>query len=216
MPQSCLDRGAARRRSRSGSALNKDLLRRSSAREICGLVAQAPRDALWRDEAKRVLGTAVSACAITAAKRDDFHIVHASVQGTHVHLIIEAQHRMALAKGMQGFEISAAKHLNRAVPRRRGSVFSDRYHAPCVEHAARGPQLRRVRAQQLAPSPRGSRQAVEARSVLDGGRLLGLEGARRLAGATRRDQHPRRAGLRAGRRLIVPAGRAVRNRCAEG
>ncbi len=58
----------------------------------------------------------------------------ASIQGTHVHLIVEAQSRTALAKGMQGFGISAAKQLDRAVSgrrggRRRGSVFTDRYHA---------------------------------------------------------------------------------------
>jgi hypothetical protein len=39
---------------------------------------------------------------------------------------------------MQGFQISAAKHLNAAIskgrpgPRRRGSVFPDRYHAEII------------------------------------------------------------------------------------
>jgi hypothetical protein len=50
------------------------------------------------------------------------------------HLLVEAGSRTALARGMQGFEISAAKHLNAAVSkargrRRRGAVFPDRYHA---------------------------------------------------------------------------------------
>ena len=76
---------------------------------------------------------AIREATITAAKREDFRIVHASIQGTHVHLIVEAQNRTALAKGMQGFQISAAKHLNRAISERRGerrcgSVFTDRYH----------------------------------------------------------------------------------------
>ena len=83
---------------------------------------------------KRDMYTAIREATITAAKREDFHIVHASIQGTHVHLIVEAQNRTALAKGMQGFGISAAKQLNRVVSlrrsdRRRGSVFTDRYHA---------------------------------------------------------------------------------------
>ncbi|MGN6104976.1 MAG: transposase [Kofleriaceae bacterium] len=63
-----------------------------------------------------------------AARRADFRIVHLSIQGNHVHLIAEAEHRIALARGMQGFEISAAKHIN-AVTGRRGAVFPDHYHA---------------------------------------------------------------------------------------
>jgi len=64
--------------------------------------------------------------------RDEFHIVHASIERSHVHLIIEASDRMALARGMKAFEISAAKHINRAFSkgrsqRRRGKVFCDRY-----------------------------------------------------------------------------------------
>ena len=83
---------------------------------------------------RRQMYAAIREATIMAAKRDDFHIVHASIQGTHVHLLVEAQNRTALAKGMQGFQISAAKQLNRAVSerrgqRRRGSVFTDRYHA---------------------------------------------------------------------------------------
>jgi hypothetical protein len=31
-----------------------------------------------------------------------------------VHLIIEAEHKAALASGMQGFAISAARHVNAA------------------------------------------------------------------------------------------------------
>jgi REP element-mobilizing transposase RayT len=71
---------------------------------------------------------AIREATISAAKRDDARIVHLSIQRTHVHLIIEAKNRAALAKAMQGFLISAAKHLNRALAR-RGTVFDDRYHA---------------------------------------------------------------------------------------
>ena len=82
----------------------------------------------------RAMYVAVREATITAAKRDDFRIVHLSIQRTHLHLIVEAQNRTALAKGMQGFLIAAARYVNRAVlertgVRRRGSVFGDRYHA---------------------------------------------------------------------------------------
>ena len=74
--------------------------------------------------------------ALATAKTHDgaFRIVHVSVQNTHLHLICEASDRYKLAAGMQGFQISAARHLNAAISRRRGvkrsgQVFVDRYHA---------------------------------------------------------------------------------------
>ena len=72
--------------------------------------------------------TAIRWATLTAANRDDFHIVHCSIQRTHLHLIVEARSKTALSRGMQGFQISAAKHLNAAL-RRKGCVFADRYHA---------------------------------------------------------------------------------------
>jgi REP element-mobilizing transposase RayT len=67
---------------------------------------------------------------------DLFRIVHFSLQGDHVHLLCEASDRMALARGLQSFEISAAKHLNRECSRRgkrrRGKVFPDRYFAESI------------------------------------------------------------------------------------
>ena len=82
---------------------------------------------------------AIRAATYTVAVRDNFRIVHLSIQRTHVHLIVEADDKRALARGMQGFQISAAKHLNRAIskdrpgPRRRGTVFPDRYHAEIIK-----------------------------------------------------------------------------------
>ena len=78
---------------------------------------------------------AIREALITLAKREDqFRVVQYSVQKRHVHLLVEATDRMALARGMQAFGISAAKHVNRFLlgadgRRRRGSVFPDRYHA---------------------------------------------------------------------------------------
>jgi REP element-mobilizing transposase RayT len=48
-----------------------------------------------------------------------FRIVHISIQRDHIHLLVEASHALALSRGMQSFQISAAKHLNRAVSLRR-------------------------------------------------------------------------------------------------
>jgi REP-associated tyrosine transposase len=63
-----------------------------------------------------------------------FRIVHLSLQRTHIHLIVEAENRVALAQGMQAFGISAARNLNLVLTelrgkKRSGRVFADRYHA---------------------------------------------------------------------------------------
>ncbi len=68
--------------------------------------------------------------------RDDFRVVHLSIQRDHVHLLGEASDRMALARGMQAFQISAAKHIN-ATMNRRGTVFPDRYHAEIIRSRRR-------------------------------------------------------------------------------
>src|SRR5262245_21235940 len=69
--------------------------------------------------------------------RTDFRIVHASVQANHVHLITEAESKMALARGMQAFQISAARRLNQAESarngrKRSGPAFPDRYYAEII------------------------------------------------------------------------------------
>ncbi len=71
---------------------------------------------------------------IVTAKREDFRIVHMSIQCNHVHLIVEAEHKTALSKGMQGFSISAARRVNATITertgvRRAGKVVADRFHA---------------------------------------------------------------------------------------
>ncbi len=91
---------------------------------------------------------AIREAAITVLRHEAFHIVHLSIQGTHVHLLVEAANREALSRGMQAFEISAAKHINAALTRagswwerrtgrvvgrrRKGRVFADRYHEELI------------------------------------------------------------------------------------
>ena len=70
--------------------------------------------------------------SVTAAMREKIRIVQISVQRTHVHMLVEAVDKKTLARGMQGFQISAARNINTALGdkygRRRGKVFVDRYH----------------------------------------------------------------------------------------
>ena len=48
-----------------------------------------------------------------------------------MHLLCEADDRLALANGVRGLSISAARRSNAAVTR-RGRVFVDRYHATAI------------------------------------------------------------------------------------
>ena len=97
---------------------------------------------------KRSMHRAVRAATIAVAMRElhidevngAFRIVHISIQCTHIHLIVEADNKLALTRGMQSFITSAAKHINAAFSaqrklarRRRGSVFADRYHQEIIK-----------------------------------------------------------------------------------
>ena len=74
--------------------------------------------------------------AALRASRDRFHpkVVQVSVMGNHVHLLVEAEDHLELARAMQGLCIRIAKGLNKmmrehGVPSARGRVFADRYHS---------------------------------------------------------------------------------------
>jgi len=80
---------------------------------------------------------AIRWATLTAAAREGFRIVHLSIQRTHLHLLVEADDKHTLARGLQGFQVSAARHINRELgtrggPPRRGTVFPDRYHAVVI------------------------------------------------------------------------------------
>jgi REP element-mobilizing transposase RayT len=146
---------------------------------------------------RRSVYQAIQEATLTTARREDFRIVQLSIQHNHVHLIVEADDKRALAAGMQGFQISAAKHLNAAIskgrpgPRRRGTVFPDRYHAEIItsptqaRHALSyvvmtGGSTARIRADRRR---RGSSTGSRARSRSPAGPNMAT---RRSCGAARR------------------------------
>src|SRR3954463_16705425 len=87
--------------------------------------------------------------------RFGFRLIHFSVQGNHLHMIVEAPDAVALGRAMKGLEVRMARALNK-VMRRRGKVFADRYHA------------------HLLKSPREAANAI--RYVLENWRRHGLCG----------------------------------------
>lgn len=82
---------------------------------------------VWNLRSRRSLRVAEAALA-GIRERAAFRVVHFSLQGNHLHLIVEADGAAALSAGMQGLTIRLAKGLNRMMGR-RGRVFADRYHA---------------------------------------------------------------------------------------
>jgi REP element-mobilizing transposase RayT len=79
---------------------------------------------LRRSDVRRALESAFHA----ARERFGFGLVHYSIQGNHLHLIVEAEDATALSRGMQGLTIRCARAINRAL-HRKGKVFVDRFHA---------------------------------------------------------------------------------------
>ncbi len=120
---------------RPGAGRKQEKARKSSphrrrgfhrAHEPVHVVIRVASDiATMRD--RDVFGVVRQAMLVTRKRMEQFRIVHVSLQGTHLHLIVEAIDGMALARGMQGFQVSCAKRLNRRLGR-RGAVFIDRYH----------------------------------------------------------------------------------------
>ena len=59
-------------------------------------------------------------------ERSGFRVVHFAVMSNHVHLLIEANDRPSLSRGLQALQVRIARSLNR-IWKRTGSVFADRY-----------------------------------------------------------------------------------------
>lgn len=89
---------------------------------VIARVAAASRRRVPRRTAYQLLRRAL---ALSLA-RANFRIVHLALVRSRLELVVEADDKQALARGMQGFQVSAARALNRAA-HRRGTVFPDRY-----------------------------------------------------------------------------------------
>src|SRR6266849_1525274 len=71
-------------------------------------------------------------CLAAAAGRFGLRVIAFSIQGNHLHLIVEANDTEALSRGMQGLCIRIAKALN-AMMRRSGRLFADHYHSRLLQ-----------------------------------------------------------------------------------
>jgi REP element-mobilizing transposase RayT len=73
----------------------------------------------------------IEAVFVAERRRKGFRLVHYAVRGNHVHLVCEAEERLALSRGVQRLSSRIARGLNRLL-RRDGRVFADRFHSRMV------------------------------------------------------------------------------------
>jgi REP element-mobilizing transposase RayT len=84
------------------------------------------RGDVWQLRTRRCF-TALARAFWGGCNRFGFRLVHYSVQGNHVHLLVEAEDERSLSRGMNGLGVRVAKGLNRVMGR-HGKVLEDRYH----------------------------------------------------------------------------------------
>ena len=65
--------------------------------------------------------------ALAESSHEGFRIIEFSAQEDHLHLLVEAEDRSSLSRGLSGLAIRVARAVNRALGH-RGAVWADRYH----------------------------------------------------------------------------------------
>ena len=126
--------GGRRKRKRRPRAGEKRPLSKVSHRRRPALSPRHPVHVTWRvlrhvwNLRSRRCFRPISRCLARGRDRFGFRLVHFSVQGNHIHLMVEAQDERSLARGMQGLGVRIAKALNRVMGR-KGTVFADHYYA---------------------------------------------------------------------------------------
>lgn len=116
-------RAGAGRRARGPIASEPHKTRRSFANAQIRIVARVIDGLSLRKGAER---TAIGAAIEKASQRHDFAVLSVVIRSKRLELVVAADHHVALARGMQGLQVSAAKRINSALGR-SGVVFPDRY-----------------------------------------------------------------------------------------
>ena len=85
------------------------------------------RPHVWNLRSRRAFRR-LAACFSKSRGRFGARLIEFSVQGNHLHLIVEADDNGALSRALQGLCIRIAKTLN-AMMGRAGPIFADHYHS---------------------------------------------------------------------------------------
>jgi REP element-mobilizing transposase RayT len=83
------------------------------------------RKHVWNLRSKRAW-TRIRDVLAASCGRLGLRLIQFSIQGNHIHLIVEASRHQDLSRGMQGLSVRIAKALN-AMMKRKGAVFADHY-----------------------------------------------------------------------------------------
>jgi REP element-mobilizing transposase RayT len=149
-------KGAGRKRTSEKGSVPHDARPELAARHPVHVTLRLARGlpSLRQRRSHRVLQDAMRA----RRERLGLRLVQYSVQSNHVHLVVEADGRESLSRGMQGLTVRMARALNRAWTR-AGKVFADRHHA----HALRTPrEVRNALAYVLQNARKHGARLVEA------------------------------------------------------
>ncbi|MBK9388272.1 MAG: transposase [Planctomycetes bacterium] len=111
---------------------------------------------LRRGDALKCVLAALSA----SSDRHGMRIIHYSVQGNHLHLLVEADDRACVARGMNALLSPLARALNKLWGR-SGQVFPDRYHDEVISTPAQARNALRYVLQN------GKKHGVVPRSSID-------------------------------------------------
>ncbi len=117
--------GAGRKASRARPAIahrSREAFGRSQPVHVTLRMA----DHVWNLRSQRSF-TIIHDALAALRRRNDLRITEFSIQGNHVHLIVEADGPRSLANGIRALSIRLARRLNRMMGC-RGAVFEDRYH----------------------------------------------------------------------------------------
>lgn len=85
------------------------------------------RDEVWNLRSRRCFRV-VKQALHDALGRFGLRVIDFSLQGNHLHVIVEADNSGSLSRGMQGLCIRIARALNRLM-QRSGRVFADHFHS---------------------------------------------------------------------------------------
>jgi REP element-mobilizing transposase RayT len=142
-------KGAGRRPNMPGKPMQSHLARPKFAQRFPQHVTIRMLPSVWNLRSKRCFSILQRAMWKGSSKEYGFKLVHFAVMGNHIHMLVEANGKEALSRGMQGLNIRIAKTLNRVMGR-HGQVLSDHYNAkilktPSQTIAARGYLLRNAK-----------------------------------------------------------------------
>jgi len=119
-------------------------------------------DAVWNLRSRRSFRIVEK--ALFAASARFASVCHFSVQGNHIHLLVEANDKRSLSSAMRSLGVRVARGMNRLMSR-RGRVVAHRYHARALRTPS---EVRRARDYVLgnhAQYARAWRHSTPSRSI---------------------------------------------------